>query len=366
LASPETRAEFLALAKLLKQAPDAGRKQLVAGLEEAFKGRALPGLPEELLAALAGAGASSVEFGARRGDPAAVAEALATIANSAKKPEQRIPLIRALGEARAQAASQPLLQLACGDADASVRRSALNALLNYTDAAIGNKVAESFAAMPAAARPAALTLLASRESWQPNLIPLLERGTLTPADLPVDIADRLRATRNRRFVELLPATGDASKAAQQRVEQIKAALRNGSGDAYAGEKLFDQRCATCHQLFHKGGRIGPNLTAYQRDDLGTMLGSIVTPSAEIREGFENVSITTKDGRVLGGFVADKDAKIVILRGFDGQDTAVSQDEVMELQSAGRSLMPDGLLDGLSDQQLRDFFAYLRIPQPISK
>ncbi len=28
-------------------------------------------------------------------------------------------------------------------------------------------------------------------------------------------------------------------------------------------------------------------------------------------------------------------------------------------------MPDGLLGDLSDQALRDLFAYLRIPQPIS-
>jgi hypothetical protein len=53
------------------------------------------------------------------------------------------------------------------------------------------------------------------------------------------------------------------------------------------------RCAACHQLFHKGGKIGPNLTAYQREDLGTMLTSILTPNAEIREGFENFTVTTK-------------------------------------------------------------------------
>ena len=97
-----------------------------------------------------------------------------------------------------------------------------------------------------------------------------------------------------------------------------------------------------------------------------MLVSIVAPNAEIREGYENVMISTKDGRTLGGFLADKDAKIVVLRGFDGQDVTIAQEEIREMKSAGRSLMPDGLLDGLSDDQIRDFFAYLRIPQPISK
>jgi hypothetical protein len=44
---------------------------------------------------------------------------------------------------------------------------------------------------------------------------------------------------------------------------------------------------------------------------------------------------------------------------------VPRDQVAEMKAAGTSLMPEGLLDGLTDQQLRDFFAYLRIPQPIT-
>ncbi len=366
LASSGTRAELLGLAKLLRQAPDAGKKQLAAGFEDAFKGRALPPLPEELLAALSETGAGSAEFRVRRGDPAAVTEALAAIVDAKRKAEERAGLIRALGEARIASAWQPLLGVVKADGNASIRSAALNALLNFNEPAIGAEVAGAFAQMPASAKSTAIALLASRDAWRTALIPLIERGALMPADVPADVADRLRGSGNARFIELLPAPGEAAKVSRERADQIKAILKGGIGDAYAGEKLFDQRCASCHQLFHKGGRIGPNLTAYQRDDLGTMLASIVAPSAEIREGYENVTVSMKDGRVLGGFVADKDAKVVILRGFDGQDTALPQDEISELKSAGRSLMPDGLLDGLTDQQLRDFFAYLRIPQPISK
>ena len=97
-----------------------------------------------------------------------------------------------------------------------------------------------------------------------------------------------------------------------------------------------------------------------------MLPSILDPNAEIREGFANYLVETKDGRALTGFLTDQDAHIVILRGVDGQDISLRREEIAELKPSGRSLMPEGLLDGLSDQQLRDFFAYLRIPQPISK
>ncbi|MSU53863.1 MAG: dehydrogenase, partial [Opitutaceae bacterium] len=108
------------------------------------------------------------------------------------------------------------------------------------------------------------------------------------------------------------------------------------------------------------------LTIYQRDNLGTMLISIVNPNAEIREGFQFISVETKDGRTLSGFQVDRDNQVTVLRGLDGQDTTIAAKEIKQVQPMGRSLMPEGLLEGLTAQQLRDFFAYLRISQPISK
>ena len=74
-------------------------------------------------------------------------------------------------------------------------------------------------------------------------------------------------------------------------------------------------------------------------------------------------VKTRDGRFLSGFLADRGAKTISLRGFDGSDTVLANDEVAEMTPLGRSLMPEGLIDDLDAQQLRDLFAYLRISQP---
>jgi putative heme-binding domain-containing protein len=151
-----------------------------------------------------------------------------------------------------------------------------------------------------------------------------------------------------------------------RTDAIQRKLAAGTGNPYAGETLFMDRCAGCHKLFFKGGRIGPDLTSYQRDNLGTLLTSIVDPNAEIREGFEYYLIETRDGRSVSGFVVERDTQITVVRGFEGEDILLRTEDIQKFQPMERSLMPEGLLDDLNDQELRDLFAYLRLSQPISR
>ncbi len=356
-AAKSTRAELLACARLLDSAPPEQRKPLLAAFEEAFKGRSLPPLPSELVAALAKAGNASVLLRVRQGDAAAIEEALKLAADTKAEPGERANYVRTFGEVKQAKAVPVLLAIACTDKAADLRKTALASLQSYDDPQIGTDIAAAYASLPAEAQPAAQNLLASRAAWSTALIQLVKAGTIPLKSLAPDIITRLK---------LQPAPVKASASTRARVEQLRTLLAGKPGDPYAGEPIFMARCAACHTLFHKGGKVGPNLTAYQRDDLGTMLTSIVEPGAEIREGFENFILTTKDGRTLSGFLADKDEHVVILRGFDGQDLTLPREQIAELTGAGRSLMPDGLIEGLTDTELRDFFAYLRIPQPISR
>ena len=68
---------------------------------------------------------------------------------------------------------------------------------------------------------------------------------------------------------------------------------------------------------------------------------------------------------MSGFLVERDAQVVVIRGADGQNISVEQKDVAEMKTAGMSLMPEGLLDALSEQQVRDLFAYLRSTQPLA-
>ncbi|MFZ9979572.1 MAG: PVC-type heme-binding CxxCH protein [Opitutales bacterium] len=366
------RADLLVCAQLLRLAPTPALSvPLMKGFEEAYRGRELAGLPDELLQALAASGKAPLILRLRQGDAAAIKESLAIVANPKADVTERLNQIRVFGEVRQDAAQAVLLKLASSSEAAALRKAALISLMSYDDPAVGKQAVGIVAEGAGEVRLAALALLASRAGWSQELLSAVREGRIAPNTVPRDMVERMRQHEPKQVQSLLaelypekPAAGVTDFIAQ--IADVEAKLKAGTGNPYAGEALFMEKCASCHKLFFKGGKIGPELTAYQRDNLGTMLISIVHPNAEIREGFQYFSVTTHDGRSLSGFLVERDAQILVLRGLEGEDITVRQADVRLLTPLGRSLMPEGLLTGMTPQQLRDLFAYLRISQPISR
>ena len=366
-------------AKLFLAAPSPDQaRPLMAGFEEAFRGRAMTGLPAELMAAIEAAGELPLAFRLRRRNPQAVAEAIKLIGDSQADATQRLAIVRALGEMRQPEAVPALMAIASAASVGTgasaptpeLCAAALAAMASSSDPAIGREVATLLPDVRGQVRTAAYMLLAGRLAWSGNLLDSIESGAIEAADVPDDVADRLRthkdAVLRQRAVALLPTMAVLPGSSRHRVDEIRGILAGGQGNPYAGEGIFTTKCSQCHALFHKGGNVGPNLTTYQRDDLGTMLVSIVDPSAEIREGYQYQIVETQDGRSLSGFFIDRDNQVTVLRSLDGETITLAAADIAEQQPLGKSLMPSGLLDGLSAQQLRDLFAYLRIKQPISR
>lgn len=362
-----SRRDFLRCARLLELAPDvAGRAALMTGFEKAFEGRTVPLLPDELAAKL---DQSSLSMRIRSGDQKALAEGLALLSNSKAAPTERLAAIRAFGSYQGgPEVSKKLLDLATSPDHPELSRAAIVALQVYQDQEIGETLVKSYSAQSPALQAAVLNLVASRPVWAAALLESIGPDKIPVEHLDKDLIARLALHDDPKISTLLlEQFPDTQKPTPSlRADALQKILADRPGDPYAGETIYTERCASCHKLFFKGGDVGPDLTRYQRDDLGTMSVSILEPNAEIREGYENVVVTTTDKRVLSGFLSDEDKNGIVLRGFDGADLAVPREQIETLKPAGRSLMPEGLLQGLDETQLRDLFAYLRISQPITE
>ncbi len=365
-----TRRDLLTCASLLRLSPGAEQTaKLMTGFEEALKGRSLAALPDELLEAIARSGAKSVVLGLRRGNPEAIDEAIREITSLAADADKRRQFIEILAEVKQPRLLPVLLNQIADPRDAALHPAALAALQQFDDPAIATKVIGRINGFDEETRPAALELLSSRPEWTEALLEAVDVGEVAKSSIPQDVLRKIKTYQERRIVELVKKQWGGERVAttaemQEQIKRCAAAVRGGTGDPYAGRAIFSATCGVCHRLFGQGAQIGPDLTSYKRDDLDTMLLNIVNPSAEIREGYENYFVTTKDGRTLSGFLADKDNQVVVLRGLDGVNQVLPRDQITQMKTTGVSLMPEGLLESFSDQKVRDLFAYLRSSQPL--
>jgi putative heme-binding domain-containing protein len=136
-------------------------------------------------------------------------------------------------------------------------------------------------------------------------------------------------------------------------------LRAGPGDAARGRELFRKQCATCHQLFGEGEKIGPDLTHANRADRDYLLASMVDPSAVVRAEYLSYVITTTDGRVFTGLIAAQSPTEVTLLSSKNERTTIRREQIDVLRESPTSLMPEDQLKQLKPQELRDLFAYLQ-------
>ncbi len=215
-----------------------------------------------------------------------------------------------------------------------------------------------------ALRDQARDVLVSRPAWAASTLAAVEKDSLPARDFSLEQVRRVLLHKDAGLAgrvgkvwgQVRPATSREKKGRILAVSQV---LAQGSGDPTRGKPLAAKHCLSCHQLFGEGQKVGPDLTAADRKNLDVLLLNVVDPSAVIREGYQQYVVTTADGRVYSGLLAEDMPDRVTVLDARGMRTPLARKEVGSVTRADSSLMPEGILDALSDQELRDLFAYLR-------
>ena len=135
-------------------------------------------------------------------------------------------------------------------------------------------------------------------------------------------------------------------------------LAGKSGDVGKGKDLFAATCQICHQVKGQGIAVGPDLSGAGAMGTEALLRNILTPNAQLESGYYRHDITLKDGTFLSGFVPAEDGKSLTLRRIGADERVISKSEIKTHKVSRQSLMPPGLIDGFTEQQVADLFAYL--------
>lgn len=278
---------------------------------------------------------------------------------------RRVALLSLLGPTGQRSLVEPALQLIKSDQSDAVRGAALQILSRSDDTRIVSQLIalhqlHQDSPLNSAIRDVLLGRPESAKAWLLGV----DRGEISAAATPVEQIRRIALFGDVTLDALVTKhwgklQGNTKEEKLAEVRRLNNDLRAATGDRVAGQVLFKKQCASCHQLFGEGAKVGPDLTTANRQDKDFLLISLVDPSSVIRKEYVSVVIQTTSGRVVTGLpIARTDASIT-LADAEGKRQEVPVSEVDELQDSPVSLMPDNLYRQLTPQQLRDLFAYLQ-------
>jgi putative membrane-bound dehydrogenase-like protein len=252
-------------------------------------------------------------------------------------------------------------------ADRPLQADAARGLALFDDPETAVLLVDALLTATGEVRASILAVLASRPSFTAALLDAIEAGRFPAADVPAAVVRQVHALADadlsRRLTVVWGQLRESSAERRARIADLTAMLAEPAEtpvNLAAGRLVFRASCAGCHRLYGEGGQIGPDLTGSGRHDLGYLLDNIVDPSAVVNREWRVSIVTLADGRVLTGTVVDRNPRTLTVQGYPDRQT-VALEDVEEITPTDRSPMPDGLLDPLSDRQIRDLVAYLRHP-----
>jgi putative heme-binding domain-containing protein len=251
--------------------------------------------------------------------------------------------------------------------DAAVRGVVLRQLAAFDDGATPGLILAEYGKLAAGEKRDALNTLVSRVNFAKPLLAAVGAGTVPRTDLTAELVRQLRNLRNpdleKQIAQVWGVMKDTSPDMAKEIERYKALYWKGGstpGDASKGRVVYNQVCAQCHHLFDSGGAVGPDITGANRSDLEYLLQNILFPNAVIPNEYRQTLVETKDGRLISGIVKGQEGGTLLIQTAN-EVVRVAVADIATREQAENSMMPEGLVAGLEEQQVRDLLYYLGRP-----
>jgi putative heme-binding domain-containing protein len=245
---------------------------------------------------------------------------------------------------------------------------AIRGLAMYDDPQTPSLLMAAYPNLDARNKLAALNTLASRKTWAEALLKAVDANQISKNDLTAPTVrdlDGLGEPSITQWIAKNWGSVKASDAAKKRdITHFKSLLKPdllAKADAENGRAIFAHTCMVCHTLFGVGAKIGPDITGSNRANVDYLVENIVDPSAVIGKDYLLTVVRTKDGQQIEGIVKGETDDSVTMAQVNGPIT-VPKNEIAKRRTSNVSMMPEGLLAGLSPKEVRDLIKYLSGPQ----
>jgi putative heme-binding domain-containing protein len=217
-------------------------------------------------------------------------------------------------------------------------------------------------------QPLAIDLLMQREPWARKLLDTVLAGKLPKSVLNANHLRKIMESNDREALWAVEkAFGQVRTERNPQREKVVAELtqyfRTNIGDPLAGQRVFRNLCAQCHQIYGQGGNVGPDLTANGRASFEQLVSNVFDPSLVIGPAYQVSTVVTKDGRNLTGLITEDNEHRIVIRMIGEGEESIPRNNVKYTRLSKLSMMPEGIEQLLERKDLADLFAFLCLDKP---
>lgn len=243
----------------------------------------------------------------------------------------------------------------------TVARSALAA---YDDPSIPKQLTGSWPERSQEQQAATVATLTSRASYAKVLLEAVKARKVPAAVISPFQARQIRNLGDEALTNLLTEawgeirdTPEAKKAEFAKWEAVLKPEALAKADKSKGRLMFTAACGACHKMYGQGGAIGPELTGSDRRNLKYLLENILDPNAVVPADFRVSIFHLKDGRTLSGVIPEQTERTLTIQ-TPAERLTIERTQIVKQEQMAQSLMPEGLLAALGEENVLNLIAYL--------
>jgi putative membrane-bound dehydrogenase-like protein len=210
-------------------------------------------------------------------------------------------------------------------------------------------------------RREAVKLLGRTPSGCKFLLTAVEKKQL-PIDLKGDVSLVTNRSPDKAIRDLAAKLVPLPKLAGDRTLPPLDQILSKTGDVQKGQAVFfkqEAQCSKCHRVGGIGSWVGPDLSQagakFAKDGL---LQKIIHPNASIAHGYRQYTVETQKGQLIAGLIVDESKETLVLKNAEGERIVLSAKDIASKVEMEATIMPEGLVQHLTDQELIDLLAYL--------
>ena len=282
------------------------------------------------------------------------------VASDGGSPEdQRLEAIRFLSHGTLKRGEKTLAPLIEPKQPQAVQIAAIDALTGFDDPRIASLLLGPWASHSPQARSKVLEGLMSRRPWTEALLKAVEDGQVGASQIDLKRrqlmmthdGEEIRGQAVRLFGSQTPGPRQAT------LDEYRAALTL-KGHKERGEEVYDRECIKCHRLSSREHPIGPNLIRGSEKDPESLLTNILDPNRFVEPQYLSYVVTDQRGGLYTGILSEETSTSITL--VEGQDLSntLQRKDIKEIRATGNSLMPEGLEENISHQEMADLISFI--------